>query len=211
LPDYYETVARDVIAFCGCRDGRVWVDLGSGAGGLGLALLKKLPKSTMVFFDPSTDALARALDDTRQRGFAARAIAVLGQAEAIPFPDMSVDVVVSRGSFYFWQDRAKGLREIYRILRPAGRAMIGGGLGSAYPEWARKEFIRRRRAAAADQGPAAAREFAAARNPETFRRLAMEADLPAFNVIGEGGLDSNAPDTGMGIWLQFAKENGNAG
>ena len=39
LPDHYATVARDVIAFCGSDGGRVWLDLGSGPGGLGLALL----------------------------------------------------------------------------------------------------------------------------------------------------------------------------
>ena len=33
LPDHCETVAQDVIAFCGTGGGRVWVDLGSGAGG----------------------------------------------------------------------------------------------------------------------------------------------------------------------------------
>jgi ubiquinone/menaquinone biosynthesis C-methylase UbiE len=148
LPDYYETVGEDVISFCGSSAGRVWVDLGSGPGGLGLALLEKLPEITMVLMDPDGEVLCRALDSARERGLSARAVAVVGSAESIALPDESVDAVVSRGSFYFWQDRAQGLREIWRILRPGGRAMIGGGLGGGYPQWARHEFIRRRRESA---------------------------------------------------------------
>jgi len=205
LPDYYETVAEDVIAFCGCC-GRVWVDLGSGAGGLGLALLEKLPECILVLVDPAADALRQALDVAQERGLFARVVAVVGSAESMPLPDESVYVVVSRGSFYFWHDRAQGLREVWRILRPGGRAMIGGGLGSGYPQWARQEFIRRRRESAAAEGPEAAREFAEARSPETFRRLAIAAGLPSFEVVGEGGLGPDAPNTGIGIWLRLTKE-----
>lgn len=206
LPDYYGPVARDVIDFCGSSGGRAWVDLGSGSGGLGLALLEKISDGTMVLMDPNADALRRALDSARQRDFLSRVVAVVGSAESIPLPDESVDVVVSRGSFYFWQDRAQGLREIWRILRPGGRAMIGGGLGSTYPQWAKQEFIRRRRESARAKGPEVAREFAEARSPETFRRLAQEAGLPSFEVVGEGGLGADDPNTGVGIWLRFTKE-----
>jgi SAM-dependent methyltransferase len=193
-----------VIGFCGQGGGRVWVDLGTGPGGLGVALLNQLPDGTMVLLDPNADALRRALDAARQRNFMSRAVAVVGSAESIPLPDESVDVVVSRGSFYFWKDRAQGLREVRRILRPSGRAMIGGGLGSGYPQWARQEFIRRRRESA--KSPEEAREFAEARSPETFRRLAIEAGLPCFEVVGEGGLGADDPNTGIGIWLRFTKE-----
>jgi len=206
LPDYYETVAQDVIAFCGSSDDRVWLDLGSGAGPVGLALLEMVPESTMVLMDPNAEALCHALDAARQRGVASRVVTVVGSAESMPLPDASVDVVVSRGSFYFWQDRAQGLREILRILRPGGRAMIGGGLGSGYPQWARQEFIRRRRESVAAEDPEAERKFAEARSPETFRRLAAEAGLPSFEVVGEGGLGADDPNTGIGIWLRFEKE-----
>ena len=206
LPDYYETVAQDVIACCGSGGGRVWVDLGSGTGGLGLALFEKLSESALVLMDPDADALRRGLDSAQERGFAGQVVAVVGTAESIPLPDASVDVVVSRGSFYFWRDRAQGLQEVWRILRLGGRAMIGGGLGSGYPQWARQEFIRRRRASVAAKGPEAARAFVEARSPETFRRLAIEAGLPAFEVSGEGGLGADEPNTGIGIWVRFTKE-----
>jgi len=84
--------------------------------------------------------------------------------------------------------------------------MTGRARGSRYPEWARREFIRRKRESEAANGPEAAREFAEARSPETFRRLAVEAGLPSFEVIGEGGLGPDDADTGIGIWVRFTKE-----
>ncbi len=208
LPDYYETVAADVIAFCGASGGRVWVDLGSGPGGLGLALLEKIPDGVMALLDPDADALRRALDMARQRGHASRVVAVVGPAEKMPLPSESVDVVVSRGSFYFWQDRAQGLREVWRVLRLGGRAMIGGGLGTGYPAWARTEFIRRQRESQRSKGAEAMRTFREARSQETFRRLAAEANLPKYEVVGEGGLDTGDPQSGVGIWLRFEKSCG---
>ncbi len=166
LPDYYSTVAEDLIGFCG------------SAGG--------------------AESWSREPHCCRRHS---------GTHPAMP--DESVDVVVSRGSFYFWQDRAKGLREVRRILRPGGHAMIGGGLGRNYPEWARREFINRKRKSADRNGPAAACKFAEARSSETFRRLAEEAGLPAFEVIGEGGLGPDDPKSGIGIWVRFQKETDN--
>lgn len=211
LPDYYSTVADDMIGFCGATARSVWVDLGSGSGGVALALLEKLPDSAVVLVDPDADALGRGLHEAEERGFHGRVVAVEGAAERIPMPDGSVDAVVSRGSFYFWKDRARGLREVWRILRPGGRAMIGGGLGSRYPEWARKEFIRRKRKSTEKKGAKAAAEFAEARRPETFHRLAEEARLPSFKVTGTGGPGADDADTGIGKWLQFEKKEDNNG
>lgn len=45
--------------------------------------------------------------------------------------DESVDLGVSRGSVFFWEDLPRALTEIYRVLAPSGWAYIGGGFGSA--------------------------------------------------------------------------------
>ncbi|MFW6158393.1 MAG: class I SAM-dependent methyltransferase [Planctomycetota bacterium] len=204
LPDYYETVVQDVLDYVdGCEG--VWLDVGSGAGGVGLALARR-QGGVVILLDPNADALGRGLERARQAGLGGRVVAVVGTVEHLALPDGSVDAAVSRGSFFFWDDRAGGLREIYRVLRPGGKAMIGGGLGRRYPRWARREFIRRRRAGVAEKGPGALRRFREARSPATFRRLATEAELPAFEVLGEGGLGPDHPDVGLGIWLRFCKE-----
>ena len=206
LPDYYPTVAQEMLDFCGKPDREIWIDLGSGSGGLGLALLDKIPNCVMIFMDPDIKPLAAIRQKAEQRGFFGRAVVVRGAAEEIPMPAESADVIVSRGSFYFWNDRVAGLREVRRILRPGGRAMIGGGLGRNYPHWARQEFIRRRRESSFGKDQEALAEFKKARSPETFRRLAIQAQLASYEITGEGGLDYGETDAGIGIWLKIRKE-----
>jgi len=201
LPDQYATVAEDIIAHVGDR-GDIWLDVGSGPGGLGLALAQRHDGLTLLL-DPNPGSLRKALDAACKRELSSRVAAVIGTAEDPPLPDASADVIVSRGSVFFWQDRAEGLRRLCRLLRPGGKAMIGGGLGSNYPAWAREEFIRRQRERMTD--PAEREAFREARSPATFERLAREAGLRDFEVIGEGGLDADDLDTGRGIWLRFGR------
>jgi SAM-dependent methyltransferase len=198
-PDYYVTVAEDVLRLCRPRHG-VWVDLGAGSGGLGLALAAT-SSATLVLVDPKAAALAEALRAARDRGLRQRVVAVVSPAEAMPLADASVDLVVSRGSIFFWRDPAAGVREAYRILRRGGKAMVGGGLGSDYPAWARTEFTRRLYEGVQKEGPEALHRFRELRSPETFRRWAGEAGLTAFHVAGED------PLVGLGIWLRFGKED----
>ena len=204
LRDHYEAVADDMLEYAGQRDG-IWLDVGSGAGGLGLAIAAGC-QGTVVLLDPRVEALQSALKEARQRGLARRVVAVVGIVEDMPLADASVDVAVSRGSIFFWKDRAQGLGEIYRVLRPGGKAVVGGGLGKGYPRWARREFMRRRLEGVRDKGPKALRRFWEARSPETFRRLAKQAALPSFEVVREPGSLPPDPQAALGIWLRFTKE-----
>lgn len=207
LPDWYPYVASDILQTCRPQPG-VWVDLGSGDGGVGLAVAALMDEaaagSTIVLLDPDAQALSKALQKGRERGFRSRLVAVVGVAEQMPLPDNSVDLVFSRGSIYFWKDPARGIREIHRVLRPGGKAMIGGGLGSRYPEWARREFTRRRQGDRKTDSPQS-REFARLRDPETFRQWAVNAGLADFEVSGHGALPPDDPRAGSGIWLRFTK------
>lgn len=204
LPDFYETVAEEILCECQLREG-IWVDLGSGSGGVGLALAKRT-LSTIVFIDPNDGVLQKALKKARESGFGKRVVAIGAQAESIPMPDNCTDMVVSRGSIFFWNDKAQGIREVYRILRPGGIAMIGGGLGASYPKWARQEFIRRRHEGVKKRGTDAYRRFKEARSSQTFRKIAEEAGLVNFEVDGNGGAPPDSSKAGLGIWLRFWKE-----
>ncbi len=203
LPDHYRHVARDVVEMCNPRDG-IWVDLGSGDGPVSRALTR-ISDSLFILVDPNPQALSRASERSLESGRCGRTLAVVARAEHLPFAEGSVDLVVSRGSVFFWDNRPAGIREADRVLAPGGKAMIGGGLGSTYPEWARQRFIERQRRGQRKRGPEAFRKFRHDRSPETFRRWAEQAGLREFRVVGEGGLPATDPDTGLGIWLLFGK------
>lgn len=49
---------------------------------------------------------------------------VVGDVATMPFDDASFDLVVSTFSMHHWSDATAGLREIHRVLRPGGRALI---------------------------------------------------------------------------------------
>lgn len=55
---------------------------------------------------------------------------------ALGLPDASFDVVVSTLSMHHWADATAGLREIGRVLRPDGRALVWDlrpGIASFHP------------------------------------------------------------------------------
>jgi len=204
LPDFFATVAADVLAYCQSTQG-IWVDLGSGKGGLGLELASR-SASTLILVDPNANALSDGLHAARERGLAQRVVAVIGSAESIPLVTESVDLIVSRGSIYFWQDQPRALGEVYRILRPGGKAMIGGGVGAGYPELARREFYARRLAGEERGGPDALREFLRLRSPETLEGWARAAGIHEFEVRSETESPVNGARLRLGFWLRFAKQ-----
>ena len=205
LPDRYPYVVKDNLKYCQPKKG-FWIDLGAGRGQVAIPLIEATG-NPVTMLDPDEKAMSKGLEIARKRKVGDRLFAVVGVAEDMPFPDNSVDLVVSHGSIFFWDDQVKGLQEIYRVLRPGGRAMVGGGAGSTYPQWAAEEFIRRRQESFKKAGPGKKSRFMEVRTPEAFRRWAEEAKLPRFEIIGKGGLSLEDPKAGLGIWLLFAKED----
>lgn len=203
--DLYYYVADDILEYCKPRKG-VWVDLGAGTGSVAFAVAAKnhatAQESTFILLDPDRDALGSALDRAKAAGLAHRIVAVVGKAEEMPLPSESVDLVFSRGSIFFWDDPAKGVREVYRVLRPGGEAMIGGGKGSKNPGLAAAESDLDAQDEQ-DVDLSKLSDFARVRHPKSFRKWAEDAGIPDFEVMGRGA--SSKEKHHAGIWLRFTK------
>ena len=195
LPDWFGPVAEDVLQYCRPQRG-LWVGLGCGSGGLAFALAQR-SDSTILLTDLNREALGRAVEKARASDLAGRVVSIVSSAESIPLPDSCVDLVVSRGSIFFWDDPPQGLREVWRILRSGCRAMIGGGFGSSYPEWALKEFFRRRNRDVKAEGEEAVRKWNEPRRPEWLAEQARAAGIETALV----------EPTPPGLWLLFEKED----
>jgi len=204
LPSRYPYVVQDVLRYCRPTKG-CWVDLGAGKGQVAIPLIEATG-NPVIMLDPDQKALAGGLQIARRLGLQDRLSAVVGVAEAMPFPDNSVDLVVSRGSIFFWKDPVKGLQEVHRVLRPGGKAYLGGGAGSGYPKSAVEKLIQERREKMAGEEAEKWKRFVELRRPEQMRRWAQDAGLPQFTVMGRGALSADDPWVGQGVWLLYEKQ-----
>lgn len=204
LPSRYPYVVEDALEYCQPAKG-FWIDLGAGKAQLTVPLIEKCG-NPVVMLDPNAEALTKGLETAREKGLEDRLAAVVGVAEEMPFPDNSADFIVSRGSIFFWDDQVRGLKEVYRVLRPGAKAYIGGGAGSGYPKWAAQKLIAERKEKMKGDEAEKWNNFVELRRPERIRQWATDAGLPEFKVMGQGAISDGDPRVGQGVWLLFEKK-----
>jgi ubiquinone/menaquinone biosynthesis C-methylase UbiE len=100
------------------------VDLGSGPGHLVIKLAQAAPDLMVTGIDLSDEILAEAERYARRSGLEDRITFKRGNVAQIPFPDSSLDLVVSTLSLHHWSDPVGVLDEIVRVLRPGGSFLV---------------------------------------------------------------------------------------
>ena len=100
------------------------VDIGCGPGHLVCELARQAPALRITGIDLSDEVLAQAQAYAGQAGYGDRVAFEKGSAEAIPFPDGSLDLVVSTLSLHHWSRPSAVLDEVARVLRPGGAYVI---------------------------------------------------------------------------------------
>lgn len=104
--------------------GDIVLDIGSGSGTDALiAALKVGSKGKVYGLDMTEAMLIKLRDNIASAGFD-NVEPLEGNAEEIPLPDESVDVVTSNGVLNLVPDKARAFREIARVLKPGGRVQI---------------------------------------------------------------------------------------
>lgn len=103
-------------------DGLSVLDLASGVGEPSFSIAKKVaPKGVVTATDLSAGML-KVAEKNAERSNLNNITFQVADAHHLPFADNSFDRVVSRlGLMYFW-DIKTAIREIYRVLKPGGRA-----------------------------------------------------------------------------------------
>lgn len=70
----------------------------------------------------------------KERGLSERFTIHIGTAADLPFPDTVFVLVIAREAMRFWQANEKAYRELNRVLRDGGHALLGAGFGTVMDE-----------------------------------------------------------------------------
>ena len=99
------------------RAGQRVLDVAAGNGNATLAAARRFAEVV------STDYVAGLLDDGRRRAEADRLPVIFQEADAeqLPFPAASFDVVLSTFGVMFTPDQEQAARELLRVCRPSGK------------------------------------------------------------------------------------------
>lgn len=112
------------VAMASLAPGETVLDLGSGAGiDCFLAAERVGPAGSVIGVDMTPEMLERARDNARKGGFTNVEFR-LGEIEALPVADNTVDVVISNCVLNLSGERPRVLAEALRVLKPGGRIMI---------------------------------------------------------------------------------------
>ena len=107
------------------------LDLGCGPGIVSAALAPSAQE--VVAFDLTPEMLEKARQRCREAGLQ-NVRFDLGRAEQLPFPDGSLDAVVSRLTFHHFPDPQHVLGEMVRVTRPGGRIVVADVVSSENTE-----------------------------------------------------------------------------
>ncbi|WP_207798676.1 arsenite methyltransferase [Candidatus Cryosericum terrychapinii] len=112
------------LAFSALKEGDVVLDLGSGAGFDSFLAARKVGKTGKVIgVDMTPEMIAKARANAMAGNFE-NVEFLLGDIEALPLPDNSVDAAISNCVINLVPDKQKVFQELNRVLRPEGRFMI---------------------------------------------------------------------------------------
>jgi ubiquinone/menaquinone biosynthesis C-methylase UbiE len=117
---YYRDIAEQLIARAP-SEGRI-LDIGTGPGFLLKELHELNPNLRPYGLDISESIVQIARSNLRKLGIEPRVFH--GDIQNAPFKNNFFDIVTCSNSLSYWPNPLKGINEIYRILKPDGKAVL---------------------------------------------------------------------------------------
>ncbi len=159
------------------------LELACGTGGTGLAAAARVgPIGEVVLSDVVPAMTAKAARRAAARGLTQVRVREL-DLDAIDEPDASYDVVVCREGLMFALDPGRAVQEVFRVLRPGGRAAVAVWGPPAANPWLRLPFDLVRAQAGVPDAPAGAVGPFALADAQQLEDLFVTAGFVEVDVV----------------------------
>jgi len=172
MPAIVSTV-KQIIEDYGVLEG-VCVDVGCGTTVFAIELCKH-SKLKIFALEKERAIYEVARMNIEESGLADRIIPILGDAHKMPFENEFADFIISRGSYHCWKDKVRVFKEIYRVLKNGGTALVGGGFGRYVTDEEYKRMKSLRDRSLGDDAKAYS-------SPDKLREVINKAGISNFHI-----------------------------
>lgn len=198
LAPVYAPLAEQIVSDfdLGKKEG-IGLDLGSGPGTLIVELCKRT-RMHWINVDINPNFFPNFYRQAEQNHLGHRVSAIFADAHNLPFRDNYADIIVSRGSYHFWEDKERAFSEIYRVLKPGAVAYIGRGFSRNLPvETAKKIRAKQGKKMKYDVGKKA----------DELSNIMKLLGIKNYRI--DIPQPPSSENVNYGIWIEFRKTNEN--
>jgi SAM-dependent methyltransferase len=186
----YPVIAANIVKQSGIEKG-ICLDLGCGIASLGISVAE-ITDMQVYGIDISTKMCKLSKNKSLRHGLSGTVVPVQSDVHLLPFRNNCADLIVSRGSVFFWNDLPVAFKEISRVLAPGGQAWVGGGFGTKEL----KAQISEQMVEIDPDWNASSKERLSPKNLQAIQEAGRQTEIPCHVVQDDSG-----------FWMVLSKED----